>query len=52
MSRESFPINVLVDSGADDSFIDIAKAEQANIPVEALEFLRTVNALNGKSLYL
>ena len=30
-------VNFLVDCGADVSFIDNAKVEQADIPVEALE---------------
>ena len=41
-SRESLPIHVFVDSGADYSFIDSALVEQAIIPIEALNASKTV----------
>ena len=34
------PVHVLLDSSADDSFVDDAPVEQAHIPVVALDLLR------------
>lgn len=49
-SRESLPLVALVDSGADDNFIDANIVSQANIPLEPLNSPRDVNALNGERL--
>ena len=49
-SRESLPLMTLVDSGADDNFIDANIVSQANIPLENLDPPRDVTALNGETL--
>ncbi|XP_055015782.1 uncharacterized protein LOC129410863 [Boleophthalmus pectinirostris] len=49
-SRESIPLLALVDSGADDNFIDSNFVSQANIPLDPLKPPRDVNALNGERL--
>ena len=41
----SFPLSVLIDSGADDSFIDFTFVRHTNIPVIRLCEAQTVNAL-------
>lgn len=46
----SFPIQALVDSGADESFIDSQFVSQANIPSEPLPKPKTVFGLDGKVL--
>lgn len=46
----SLPVPFLVDSGADDSFIDEQLAKQAGLPLVALPEPRTVFNLNGRPL--
>ncbi|XP_037626231.1 uncharacterized protein LOC119488550 [Sebastes umbrosus] len=47
---DSIPLLALVDSGADDNFIDSTLVTQAGIPVEALPAPKDVNALDGRLL--
>ena len=46
-SHDSLPIQVLIDSGADDNFIDDELAGQANIPTVALSKPKEVLAIEG-----
>lgn len=50
--QNSFPPQVLVDSGADDNFIDSELCTQANLSTEALPVPKKVFALNGQLLAL
>lgn len=47
---KSIPLLTLVDSGADDNFIDSAIVHQEEIPTEPIDPPRKVNALNGEPL--
>lgn len=49
-SQVSFPLQVLVDSGADDNFIDSGFVSRYNIPSEPLPKLKDVFALDGQLL--
>lgn len=49
-SHDTLPVQVLIDSGADDSFIDYELVSQANIPTIALSEPQEVLALDGKQL--
>ncbi len=49
-SHDTLPIQVLVDSGADESFIDYELVGQANIPVVTLFEPKDVLALDGRQL--
>lgn len=49
-ARESLPLPLLVDSGADDSFIDESLAMQAGLPTVALWEPKSVQDLNGRLL--
>lgn len=49
-SRESLPINVLVNSGGDDSLIDSVMVQQAFVPVLPVNNPKTVSSLDGKLL--
>lgn len=51
-SHNTLPIQVLIDSDADDSFIDNELVSQANIPTIALSEPKEVLALDGKQLAL
>lgn len=44
------PLWLLVDSGADDSFIDESLARQAGLPLEALSEPKMVLDLDGRAL--
>ena len=46
----SLPVPLMVDSGADDSFIDEALAKQAGLPVVQLPEPRTIQDLDGRTL--
>ena len=46
----SFSVNALVDSGADDNFMDLGFARKVGIPLEALPDPITVKALDGRIL--
>ena len=46
--RDSLPIQVLIDSGADDSFIDSDLAKQLDLPLEPLPVPKDVTALDGR----
>ncbi|KAL7378084.1 hypothetical protein ABVT39_008267 [Epinephelus coioides] len=46
--RESLPLKVLIDSGADESFIQDELATQLNLPLEPLTTPRNVTALDGR----
>ena len=46
----SFPLEVLVDSGADDNFIDSCLVSQLSLPSEPLPTAKDVVALDGKLL--
>lgn len=46
--RESLPLKVLIDSGADESFIHDELATQLNLPLEPLSTPRNVTALDGR----
>lgn len=48
--HDSLPLSLLVDSGADDCFIDETLAKHAYILVEVLSELRTILDLNGKPI--
>ena len=50
VNQASLPLLALVDSGADDSFLDIDFARQAKIPLILLEKPLTANALDGRLL--
>ena len=49
-SHDTLPIQVLIDPGADDSFIDYELVSQAYIPTIALSEPQEVLALDGKQL--
>ena len=46
--RESLPLKVLIDSGADENFIHDELAAQLNLPLEPLSTPRNVTALDGR----
>lgn len=46
-AHDTLPIQVLIDSGADDNFIDNELVSQANIPTIALSKPKEVLALDG-----
>lgn len=48
--KNNYPLNALVDSGADDNFIDSKFVSQYNIPTETLPAPKNVYALDGKLL--
>ncbi|KAJ0066591.1 hypothetical protein NL108_015344 [Boleophthalmus pectinirostris] len=49
-SQTSFPLQALVDSGADDNFIDSAFVSLCNIPIDPLPEPKKVFTLDGKLL--
>ena len=49
-SDHSFPVGALIDSGADDCFIDFEFAKQASIPVVRLPNPLAMTSLNGNFL--
>lgn len=49
-THNSLPLYLLVDSGADDKFIDESLAKQALIPFKALPAPRTILDLDGKPI--
>jgi len=49
-NQQSLPLLALVDSGADENFLDIDIAAQAGIPCEVLDSPLNANALNGQFL--
>lgn len=50
--QSSFPFTALIDSGADDNFIDATFAAQSNPPIQELPVSQTVRALDGRLLSL
>lgn len=44
------PVPLMVDSGADDSFIDETLARQAGLPLVELDQPRVIQDLNGRTL--
>lgn len=49
-AQNSLPLQVFVDCGADDNFIDSELCNQANLPTETLSVPKDVFALNGQLL--
>lgn len=49
-AQKKLPLSLLVDSGADDSFIDKSLARQVGLPLEALSEPKTVLDLDGRTL--
>lgn len=49
-SQQTFPLPTLVDSGADDNFIDSDLVLQADIPAEEINPPKDIKALGGKLL--
>lgn len=49
-AKSSTPLLTLVDSGADDSFIDSSRVTEAGLPVEQLSQPKDVNTLDGRLL--
>lgn len=49
-SGQSLPLSALIDSGAEESFIDSNLAKQMRIPTEALSFPLEARGLNGHHL--
>ena len=47
-STITLPLQVFVDSGSDDNFIDQDFVAQANLPTEPLDSPKTMNALDGR----
>lgn len=47
-SQVSFPLEVFVDSGADDNFIDSCLVSQFNLSTESLPTAKDVVALDGR----
>lgn len=47
---KSIPLMTLIDSGADDNFIDSVFVREAEIPNEPFDPPRKVNAFNGEPL--
>ncbi|KAI3358996.1 hypothetical protein L3Q82_015383 [Scortum barcoo] len=50
LRQSSLPLSALIDSGADDNFIDAELASQANLTFEPLATPKIVNALDGRLL--
>ncbi|KAF7641247.1 hypothetical protein LDENG_00287690, partial [Lucifuga dentata] len=50
LSNLHLPLSALIDSGADDNFLDEELARQAGIPCEALDSPLRANALDGRLL--
>ena len=44
----SLPVHILVDSGADENFIDLDLGQQFNLPLVVLPESRQVLALDGR----
>lgn len=49
-SHGSLPLSLLINSGADDNFLDEGLARQARIPIEGLATPRTILDLKGKPI--
>lgn len=49
-ARETLPITLLVDSGADDSFINANLAQQVGLPLERLPEPKMVLDIDGGTL--
>ena len=47
-NTQSHPLQVFIDSGSDDNFINENFVTQTNIPLELLEIPKSVNALDGR----
>uniref|UniRef100_A0A674M8X6 ribonuclease H n=1 Tax=Takifugu rubripes TaxID=31033 RepID=A0A674M8X6_TAKRU len=48
--KESIPVSVLIDSGADESLMDFSLARQAGIPLVPLDRSLSPQAIDGRSL--
>lgn len=50
LDGKQHPLLALIDSGADENFLDYSLAAQLNLPVLSLDSPLVANALNGKKL--
>ncbi|TWW55636.1 Retrovirus-related Pol polyprotein from transposon opus [Takifugu flavidus] len=48
--KESIPVSVLIDSGADESLMDFSLARQAGVPLVPLDRSLSPHAIDGRSL--